>query len=460
MLREICWAWHRRAGVALAGSALIIACGGAAQLGDSAATPAESLAAAATAVPFVSTSSSSATKGPSPAPDTISSNPQSPTARAAAASLQDTPTATLPKRGRVVIPEGDFPLVDTSLHSVSLSDILFDTFGGSPRFLPLDRAKEDRILALRDAIVPILHPEYGAAGDLSWMKDDSLVMGYVSGEDAYAYPINVLNAHEIVNDVINGVPVLITYCPLCFSGVVYQRDLDGTLLTFGNTSALYQSDLVMYDHQTGSYWFQVAGEAVVGELTGSRLNLLPSSTMTWGEWKRLYPQTQLLTGIEGAPTMFNSRRYSRGFGGDYQGRINDEQFIFPVDEKKLDRRLSAGEIVLTVEVGGEVTAFPLDIIGDGVVNDQVGTEPVAVFIRAGGGAVGAFSRVVDGKTLTFEYRQDRQVFVDRETSSIWDAAGRATGGPMPGAQLKRVNTRRAFWFSIAIALPGVDVYTP
>ena len=196
--------------------------------------------------------------------------------------------------------------------------------------------------------------------------------------------------HEIVNDVINGVPVLITYCPLCFSGVVYHRDLDGTLLTFGNTSALYQSDLVMYDHQTGSYWFQVAGEAVVGELTGSRLNLLPSSTMAWGEWKRLYPQTQLLTGIEGSPTMFNSRRYSRGFGGDYQGRINDEQFIFPVDEKKLDRRLSAGEIVLTVEVGGEVTAFPLDIIGDGVVNHQVGAEPVAVFIRAGGGAVGAF----------------------------------------------------------------------
>jgi len=94
------------------------------------------------------------------------------------------------------------------------------------------------------------------------------------------------------------------------------------------------------------------------------------------------------------------------------------------------------------------------------VNDQVGGEPVAVFIRASGGAVGAFSRVVDGKTLTFEYRQDRQVFVDRQTSSIWDAAGRATGGAMVGAQLNRVNTRRAFWFSIAIALPGVDVYTP
>ena len=174
-----------------------------------------------------------------------------------------------------MIPEGEFPLADTSLHSVPLSDILFDTFGGSPRFLPLDRAKESRILDLRDAIVPILHPVYGAVDALSWLRDDNLVMGYVSEDDAYAYPINVLNMHEIVNDVINGVPVLITYCPLCFSGVVYHRELDGTLLTFGNTSALYQSDLVMYDHQTGSYWFQVGGEAVVGELTGSHLNLLP-----------------------------------------------------------------------------------------------------------------------------------------------------------------------------------------
>ena len=94
------------------------------------------------------------------------------------------------------------------------------------------------------------------------------------------------------------------------------------------------------------------------------------------------------------------------------------------------------------------------------MNGRVGSGRVVVFRGAGGGAVGSFSRVVDGKTLTFEYRQDRQVFVDRETSSIWDAAGRATGGPMSGAQLKRVNTRRAFWFSIAIALPGVDVYTP
>ena len=119
--------------------------------------------------------------------------------------------------------------------------------------------------------------------------------------------------HEIVSDVIEGVPVLVTYCPLCFSGVVYSRELDGRLLTFGNTSALYQSDLVMYDHQTGSYWFQVAGEGVVGPLTASRLDLLPSTTVSWGEWRRLYPETRLLTGFADSATesVFADSRYGR-----------------------------------------------------------------------------------------------------------------------------------------------------
>ena len=97
-------------------------------------------------------------------------------------------------------------------------------------------------------------PSYGAANALPCLEDDDLVLGYVAGDEAFAYPINILNFHEMVNDTIDGVPLLITYCPLCFNGVVFSRVVDGETLTFGNTSALYQSDLVMYDHQTNSYW--------------------------------------------------------------------------------------------------------------------------------------------------------------------------------------------------------------
>ena len=176
-------------------------------------------------------------------------------------------------------PTGSVPVLDRSMHTVPLRDILFDTFGGNPRFVPLDLATDDFIDQLRDAIRPIDHPTYGPATDLPWLDDDDLVIGYRSQNGAYAYPVNILEFHEIVNDDIDGVPVLITYFPLCFSGVVFSRELGDNVLSFGNTSALYMSDLVMYDKQTGSYWFQVAGEAVVGPLSGSRLDLLPSTTI-------------------------------------------------------------------------------------------------------------------------------------------------------------------------------------
>ena len=356
----------------------------------------------------------------------------------------------------------EVPMVDRSIHSVPLEDILFDTFGGSPRFLPLDQASDEDILRLRDAIRPISAPAYGVAEDLPWLNDTDLVIGYNAGDGAYAYPVNVLDFHEMVSDVIDGVPVLITYCPLCFSGVVYSRQLDGRVLTFGNTSALYQSDLVMYDHQTGSYWFQVAGEAVVGPLTTSRLDLLPSTTVSWGEWRRLYPETHLLTGTSDSPneSLFADSRYGRGFSAGYQDRINDDRFVFPVDENKLDDRLPSGEIVLTVEVDDAVVAFPLGRIGDAAVNHIVGGEPVVLFARSANRASIAFSRDTGDRVLTFNYQESDQSFVDRETGSVWDTAGRATSGPLVGSRLKQMDTRRSFWFSIAIAFPDIDLYLP
>ena len=372
------------------------------------------------------------------------------------------------KDGQEGVPEGPLivPDLDRSIHSVPLEDILFDTFGtNSARFVPLSEISDELQAGLRDAIVPVDRPAYGSSDALPWLSDDDLIIGYESGAEAFAYPINILNFHEIVNDTIGGVPVLITYCPLCFSGVVFNREVNGEILTFGNTSALYQSDLVMYDHQTGSYWFQVAGEAVVGTLTGSRLEPLPSATMPWGEWKALHPSTLVITGAEELQTKFASAQYANGFGSGYQDRINSGQFVFPVDEDKLDGRLSAGEIVLTVETGGAITVFPLGVIGDGAVNAEVGGLPIVVFTTSGGRSVGAFSRSPvsgpkQGQILTFDYREEDGTFADRETGSTWDFAGRAQDGPLDGSRLDRVSTRRSLWFAVAISFPGVEVYSP
>lgn len=345
------------------------------------------------------------------------------------------------------------PPVDTTIAIVAISDVIFDTFNGG--FVRLDNAGESQIRQLRDAIRPIYDPSYGDAESLPWLRDEDVVIGFLSDSGAYAYPLKPLNFRELVNDVIDGQPVLITYCPLCGSGVVYSRVVDGETLLFGNTSALFESDLVMYDHQTGSYWFQVLGEAIVGEMTGTRLPVLPSVTMTWGDWKAANPDTRLLYGDQ--DERFDSRFASDSFS-TYADRLNDGRFAFPVSEDHLDQRLRAGEIVLSVEVDGNAKAYPIDQVSRGVVNDEIGDTPVAILtIRQGVGA-GAYLAEIDGRRLTFDAVNN--AVVDRETGSTWDAAGRAIDGPLEGAALQLLPSRRAFWFSIALALPGIELYQP
>ncbi len=390
--------------------------------------------------------------GSDPTPEPQGSIPQ-------ATEAKPEPTSIVPE-GSSVVPK-IVPDLDRSIHSVPLEDILFDTFGTTDaRFVPLSEISDELQTDLRDAIIPVDIPTYGGADSLPWLEDDDLILGYAAGEEAFAYPINILNFHEMVTDTIGGVPVLITYCPLCFSGAVFSRELDGETLTFGNTSALYQSDLVMYDHQTGSYWFQVAGEAVVGTKTGSKLKLLPSATMPWGEWKALYPDTRLILGVDGVrENLFAGDAYGNDFGAGYQDRINAEQFAFPVNEDRLDRRLSAGEMVLTVESDGGATAFPLGEIDNAAVNAAVGGEAVVVFASSGGRSVAAFSRVLDGQTLSFDHLGEG-LFSDRETGSSWDFAGRSVAGDLAGSSLERVNTRRSFWFAVAISFPGIEIHRP
>ncbi len=275
-------------------------------------------------------------------------------------------------------------VVDTSKHSVPLEDIHFDTFdGGSVTLADSDFELRQRLL---DAIPPIDNPTYGTAADGDWLDPDDLVLGYVSGEGeeatAHAYPFKILNFHEIVNDVIDGRPVLISYCPLCRSAIVFDRTVDGRVLAFSNTSALYESDMVMIDRSTGSYWWQVAGKAIVGPLTDVALEPLPASVDTWAGWVAAYPDTKLLTRETGF-----SRPYERDVFAGYAERINNGQFAFPVGETAAgDRRLAAAELVVGVELGGEVRAYPVAAL-DGELRDEVGGIPVVVIPRDGGADV-------------------------------------------------------------------------
>ena len=362
---------------------------------------------------------------------------------------QPTPTAGgSDARSALRTPSDPPPKVDTSIASVPLEEVLFDTFRSG--FIPLPEATDEVIEALRDVLKPVYEPRCEPAAGGDCLEEDDLVVAYVSGSgEAFAYPIRMLNFHEMVNDVIDGVPVLVTYCPLCASGIVYSRELDGRVLVFGNTSALYRSDLVMYDHETGSYWFQVMGEAIVGPLTGKLLEPLPSVTTTWGQWRELPRDTKVLSRELGLGV--SAGRYDRDPFLGYDDILNRRL-------GEVDGRLLPGDRVFAIQIGESHKAYALTGRPDAVINDEVGGARVVVIVRAQGPTGAVYLRDVDGRTLTF--RAKGRSLEDGETGSLWDDGGRAVSGPMAGAQLTSVPSRTTFWFSLVGSLPGIEVHGP
>ena len=369
-----------------------------------------------------------------------------PTATPHDASGLTTPT---PARERVAPDLDAVPPVDTASHVVGLEDVVFDTFDGS--FVPLSRAEPSTIRRLRDAIRPIYNPEYERAGEArAWLGDGDRVIGVVAGGGAFAYPVKTLVFREIVNEELDGVPVAVTFCPLCVSGLVFDRRVDGRTLLLGNTSALYDNDMVMYDHQTGSYWHQVSGRAIVGELSGASMDLVPSMMATFAEWRALYPETLVLSNAKArvARSADPSERV--------KAAVNRGRFSFPISEQATsDRRLPLGAEVLVVLLAGEEKAYALLGVAAGPANDHVGGAPVVVF--GSGDAMAAYVARVGGRELTF-VAADGGAFTDQETGSTWDLGGSATAGPLEGASLTLVPARRALWFAIAGSSPGVALF--
>jgi hypothetical protein len=244
--------------------------------------------------------------------------------------------------------------------------------------------------------------------------------------------------------------VLISYCPLCYSGIVYSRRFNDGVLTFGNTSALYDSDMVMLDYETGSYWWQVAGEAIVGPLTGETLEILPSTVTTWQEWLNRYPDSKVLSRETGF-----ARNYDQDPFAAYPEIVNGGRFAFPVSEAALDPRLSPAATVLALKIEGEAVAYPLEISDPTVIHDEVGGSPVAVFIDPEARTGSAFHPVAAGELLRFNWTDAGPV--DENTGSRWDLSGRAVDGALSGERLEPLPTKTTFWFAIVAAEPDIEI---
>ncbi len=161
----------------------------------------------------------------------------------------------------------------------------------------------------KDGIPSIDKPQFSPLSDIRDLAPNEPVIGLDIGGDARAYPLRILIWHEIVNDVVGDRPVTITYCPLCNSAIVFDRRVGARLLDFGTTGKLRNSDLVMYDRQTETWWQQFTGEAIVGELLGTELKLVPARLESFGEFRARHPQGRVLVSSQSISRSYGSNPY-------------------------------------------------------------------------------------------------------------------------------------------------------
>jgi hypothetical protein len=205
----------------------------------------------------------------------------------------------------------------------------------------------------KDGIPAIDEPRFVSAREARFLRNDDRVLALERNGVAKAYPIRILNWHEVVNDRFAGEPIVVTWCPLCGSGMVFRGESRDRPLTFGVSGLLYNSDVLLYDRQTESLWSQIMGAAVTGPMKGARLHLVPAIHTTWGEWRRRQPNSLVLSTVTG-----HVRDYARD---PYLGYERSDRLMFPVRFKS--EGFHPKERVLGVAIGQTAKAYPFVELG-------------------------------------------------------------------------------------------------
>lgn len=319
-----------------------------------------------------------------------------------------------------------------------------------------------------DGIPPIDDPVFlGVADNLELLPANEPVVVLEINGDARAYPIRAMVWHEIVNDVVGGVPVSVTYCPLCNSAATYERTINGVETTFGTSGRLFKSALVMYDRATETLWTHFDGLAVIGVLTGVELVEYPSPLMAWGQFRSTYPTGQVLDWTQSG--------FIRDYGRNpYTGYDDPEgtPFLF---RGALDDRAAAMQRIVGVEYEGASGAFAIELVSGGegkATAVTVGDSDLVVFWVAGQasaledslvsggrdiGSAAVFLPSVAGRELTFSH--DGTDFVDTETGSVWLLNGEAVEGELAGERLTQVPHFDTFWFAWSTYQPDTTLQT-
>ncbi len=262
----------------------------------------------------------------------------------------------------------------------------------------------------RDGIPSLDNPTFVSRGDAKFLRPKDRVLGIEFDGVARAYPVRVLNYHEIVNDSIGDQAIVVTYCPLCGSGMAFSSTIDGETLEFGVSGLLYNSDVLLYDRQSNSLWSQIKKMAVTGQMKGTRLDAIPLSNTTWREWQARHPDTQVLSVDTG---------YRRNYAiNPYGGYSQSGRLYFPVSEE--NSQFGRKSVMLGLEINGQFKAYPLAELRKGPRQ---------------------FTDELNGQR--FEVRYDRK----NQTAMVIDTKG------------EELPSLLVFWFAWYAFHPDTEIYT-
>ncbi len=330
------------------------------------------------------------------------------------------------------------PLTPTATTPRQLDVVGRLVIGGEPDMIPT-------ILDTEGLLVDV------ATGNAEWAPDTTVVGLHINDQQV-AYPVTFLSFHEVINDVVGEQAVVVTWCPLCFSAVVYDRTVDGEVLTFQVSGYLFNSNLVLENRRTNSLWSQLTGIKIRGGTPGhQQLQPIPFQLMTWAAWQTLYPDTRVISGRPWADVFdYSSDPYQSYYAGGGTGLR---------DSSEVDGRLPARDIVTGLDFDQLAVAVPFnDLFENDIIQLAVGSQEVVVFLDPDAATPLVYSSILeDGRSLRFR-KEDAQI-VDEQTGSIWDPqSGSAIDGPLTGSRLQMLPYRTGFWFSWVDHFPDTRVW--
>ena len=311
-----------------------------------------------------------------------------------------------------------------------------------------------------DGIPPLEFPPNIPADEAEYLESHERVFGVSINGEHRAYPLRIMNPHEMANDVLGGEPISLAYCTLCGAGIAYHGEFDGMETTFGTSGFLYRSNKIMYDRETLSLWNQETGQPVIGELadSGIQLNFFPTLLTTWGEWTDEHPDTTVLaldTGVSQPGRYFPEDNPN----ATYYEYFNTPGTMFPVWIR--DDSLEAKDVVLGVNIGDAQKAYSVSVLQvERVVNDTLGETNVVVLGSEISQAAKAYERG-DQEFSRTEGDASTGVpmkLVDKN-GHVWDVTEEALVNTSDSSQtLPRIPTHASFWFGWYAFYPETELY--